>query len=311
MSTEPLAEERVGPHYDRAGMLEARRQTFRAIEAIAARIRPGMTEQQGVALARSTLSDAGLLRGWHGVYVRFGENTLCTYAEKNAPDRVLQENDIFYIDIGPIWQRLEGDGGDTFVVGNDPEMHRASHDVREIFDRVHAKWRADALTGVALYDYAREVATKLGWVLNMDIPGHRLADFPHKAIHEGTLASATFVPKTDLWVLEIQIRHPTRPFGAFFEDLMLEAGRWPRSWLPGVHAFTRNAGCQPCHNRGRTRKAEFHFCKPFKLNGNSSRPVPRRYGGQRYSIDDVLVTEVSKLHIRNLLESQLDNAVFD
>jgi len=30
------------------------------------------------------------------------------------------------------------------------------------------------------------------------------------------------VPASGLWVLEIQLRHPTRPFGAFFEDLLLE-----------------------------------------------------------------------------------------
>lgn len=128
-----------------------------------------------------------------------------------------------------VWQRWEGDGGGTFVVGNDADMQRAARDVHEIWDLVHAKWRAEALTGVALYNYAGDVARKMGWELNLDLSGHRLSDFPHAAIHEGTLASATFVPTTDLWVLEIQIRHPTRPFGAFFEDLMLEAGRWPRA----------------------------------------------------------------------------------
>lgn len=222
------AEERVGPNYDREKMLEARRHTFRAIDTIAAQIRPGMSEQQGTALAKSILKEAGLMRGWHGVYVRFGSNTLCTYADKNAPDVILGENDIFFIDIGPVWKQWEGDGGNTFTVGNDPEMQRAARDVREIFDRVHAKWRKDALSGVTLYNYASETARALGWELNLDISGHRLSDFPHAAIHEGTLASAAFVPNPDLWVLEIQIRHPTRPFGAFFEDLMLEAGRWPQ-----------------------------------------------------------------------------------
>jgi hypothetical protein len=58
--------------------------------------------------------------------------------------------------------------------------------------------------------------------LNLDVGGHRLADFPHPAIHKGTLATTNYTPKTDLWVLEVQIRHPTRPFGAFFEDLLLD-----------------------------------------------------------------------------------------
>jgi Xaa-Pro aminopeptidase len=218
--------EAVGPNYDRAKMLEARKHTFHAIELIAAAMRPGMLESEGVALAKSILKDLGLLRGWHGVYVRFGENTLCTYNDKDAPDVTLKENDIFYIDIGPVYEKWEGDGGDTFVVGDDADMHAAARAAREVFDLVRTRWLRDRLSGRALYDYAEEAARSLGWQLCTDVTGHRLADFPHKAFHSGSLAAAEFAPSADLWVLEIQIRHPGRPIGAFFEDLLLESGRW-------------------------------------------------------------------------------------
>jgi hypothetical protein len=33
-----------------------------------------------------------------------------------------------------------------------------------------------------------------------------------------------FAPTTDLWVLEIQIRHPERQIGTFYEDLLLDQG---------------------------------------------------------------------------------------
>ncbi|HTU64565.1 MAG TPA: M24 family metallopeptidase [Steroidobacteraceae bacterium] len=215
-------EEAVGSNYDRAGMLEARRQTFIAIERIADQIRPGMRESEGLEIARTTLKDMGMLRGWHGIYVRFGENTLCTYNEKNPPDRVLREDDLFYVDIGPVYQKWEGDGGDTFVLGGDPEMHQAKRDVREVFERVREKWISERISGRALYEYAESVAATLGWVLYTEVAGHRLADFPHKAFHSGPLAQVGFTPSADLWVLEIQIRHPTRPFGAFYEDLLLD-----------------------------------------------------------------------------------------
>jgi Xaa-Pro aminopeptidase len=217
-------EERVGPHYDRAKMLEARRHTWRAIEHIAAGIRPGMRESEGVEFAKTVLKDLGLLRGWHGLHLNFGANTLLTYWDKEAPDVVLRDNDIFYIDIGPVWEKWEGDGGNTFVVGNDPDMLRAPTAVRQVFDRVQEKWRADSVTGAALYDYAADVARSLGWALVPRVDGHRLSDFPHKAFHSGTLAETSFTPASDLWVLEIQIRHPALPFGAFYEDLLLEAG---------------------------------------------------------------------------------------
>ena len=148
----------------------------------------------------------GLLHGWHGVYVRFGTNTVLTYwdKDKEAPDVVLRNNDIFYIDIGPVWEKWEGDGGSTFVIGNDPEMHRARASVRQVFDRVHEKWRTDALTGAALYEYASGVARLLGWELAPGVDGHRLGDFPHTAFHSGTLAGTAFTPATGLWVLEIR-----------------------------------------------------------------------------------------------------------
>ena len=137
------------------------------------------------------------------------------------PDRVLAANDIFYIDIGPVFEKWEGDGGDTFVLGDDPDMHAAKRDVRKVFDLVQAKWRDAGLAGRALYDFASDTAQSLGWQLYLEIAGHRLADFPHKAFHSGTLREFEHAPLSDLWVLEIQIRHPRRPFGAFYEDLLL------------------------------------------------------------------------------------------
>jgi Xaa-Pro aminopeptidase len=221
MSAALHPEEAVGPHYARAGMLEARRRTFLAIEHIASQIRPGMQESEAQTIARTTLKEMRLTPGWHGVYVRCGENTVRTYNEKIVPDVTLQANDIFYIDIGPVHEKWEGDGGATFVLGNDPEMHAAARDVRKVFDLVRTKWLQEHLTGQALYEYADEAARSLGWQFYPEIAGHRLADFPHKALHSGTLAAAQFAPAADLWVLEIQIRHPSRPFGAFFEDLLL------------------------------------------------------------------------------------------
>lgn len=221
-----LPQEKVGANYDRDKMLEARAHTFAAIERIAAGMRPGMKQSEGLAFAKAVLKDMGLLRGWHEVFVRFGENTTCTYNQKSVPDLTLKDDDIFYVDIGPVYQKWEADGGDTFVVGHDPEMHAAARDVRTIFDFVREKWLKDRISGRALYDFGEEAARKLGWRLCTDVTGHRLADFPHRAHHTGSLAKTDFVPSSDLWVLEIQIRHPTRKIGAFFEDLLLESGRW-------------------------------------------------------------------------------------
>lgn len=214
--------EAVGEHYDAAMMRSARQRTRRAMHDIAAAIRPGMWEAEAMELARATLKAAGLLRGWHGIHVRFGANTLKPFGAPSDPVQ-LREDDVFFIDIGPVWQKWEADAGDTFVVGNDPDMHRIARDVKRIFDDCEQRWRQDHLTGQALYDYATARSAELGWQLNLAMNGHRLADFPHSAYHKGALAEVPFKPTSGLWVLEIQVRHPDRPFGAFYEDLLREA----------------------------------------------------------------------------------------
>ena len=62
-----------------------------------------------------------------------------------------------------------------------------------------------------------------GWVLNLGLTDHRLSDYPHKAHFAGTLGTIDVHPSPNLWILEIQIRHPRKPFGGFFEDLLLSS----------------------------------------------------------------------------------------
>jgi Xaa-Pro aminopeptidase len=203
-------------------MLETRRRTRAAMNDVSAAKPPGMTEEEAVALMRRTLKYADMLRGWHGIHVRFGRNTLLNFGERSEPGMVLGENDIFFIDIGPVWRGHEGDAGATFVVGDDPAMHQAARDVKAVFEATRARWRDEGLSGASLYRFAQAEAARLGWVLNLDMPGHRLSDFPHAVKHDGALIDTDYAPGDGLWVLEIQIRHPDRPFSAFYEDLLLK-----------------------------------------------------------------------------------------
>lgn len=169
------------------------------------------------------LCECGMARGWHGINIRFGVNTLNTFDVPTKPGIVLGEDDIYFIDIGPIWRDCEGDGGDSFTTGCDPEMKRIADDARAIFDAVQAQWQGNGLTGEALYRCAVAESETRGWQLNLEMSGHRLSEFPHAAHYKNALADAPFTSSPGLWMLEIQIRHPMRPFGAFFEDLLLDA----------------------------------------------------------------------------------------
>ncbi|NDG05259.1 MAG: hypothetical protein EB121_07950 [Alphaproteobacteria bacterium] len=56
---------------------------------------------------------------------------------------------------------------------------------------------------------------------NLDPAGHLIGAFPHRGWKEGlNNFPEAVVPGT--WILEIQVRHPTLPFGAFYEDLLLK-----------------------------------------------------------------------------------------
>jgi hypothetical protein len=100
-------------------------------------------------------------------------------------------------------------------------MQRCADAAKQIFDLVQQQWRSSGMGGKELYDFAQKATADLGWVLNLGLTGHRLGDFPHKAFYDGTLGRVSIHPSPNLWILEIQIRHPTKPFGAFFEDLLL------------------------------------------------------------------------------------------
>ncbi len=214
--------EGVGQQFSPQVQLDVRHRTWAAAYEIAARLTPGITEDDALKTASEVLTERGLRKGWHKIVVRVGPNTLKHFHDPSEPGVALEDNDIFFVDIGPIFGGGEGDVGVTVAVGDDPDMHGAVADVRALWDEVRRMWVDEGLSGSALYEFADSRATAMGWQLNLGLAGHRLSDFPHKARYTGTMSSVEFPPTSGLWVLEIHIRHPERKFGAFFEDLLIE-----------------------------------------------------------------------------------------
>ncbi|WP_248766129.1 M24 family metallopeptidase [Pseudomonas protegens] len=214
------SKEAVGPAYSLEGMLHAKRMTWEAIGQIARQVKPGMQESAAREMGLEVLREMGMERIWHPLLIRFGANTVKTFKQRSDGDPLLQENDLFFIDLGVVWDRHEGDCGATFVVGDDAEMHACAAAAKSLFDQVHDHWQSHQVAGPELYRHAQERAQAMGWVLNLDIKGHRVSDFPHAIYRAGDLGDFAACPQVGLWILEIQIAHPTRPFGAFYEDLL-------------------------------------------------------------------------------------------
>ena len=219
-SKQDPSKQAVGDGFSMASMFHARDMTWKAVEAVAREIRPGMRESEAVVRCKEVLGDLGMDRIWHPVLIRFGENTLKTFKQASTVDPQLGEHDIFFVDLGAVWDRHEGDAGATFVVGDDAEMRACADAAKVVFDEVAHHWRTTGAGGKDLYRYAAQRAEAHGWRLNVDIKGHRISDFPHAIYKAGNLGDFEACPSAGLWILEIQLAHPTRPFGSFYEDLL-------------------------------------------------------------------------------------------
>lgn len=218
-----------------ARLLDAQDKAARLFAEIDARglIRPGVGERQLSAeigdLAAALL---GVRRHWHKRVVRAGCNTLQPFAE-DPPDRVIDADDIVFIDLGPIFEEWEADFGRTFVLGDDPDKVA----VRAALPRVWQAGRdyfdgAPEITGAQLYDQVVALAAAEGFEFGGRIAGHLVGEFPHKKI-SGNDVDCYIMAGSDLpmrrrdrtgrvchWILEVHLVDRARGFGGFCEELL-------------------------------------------------------------------------------------------
>lgn len=147
-------------------------------------------------------------------------NTLKSFRERSEENIKLKKNDIFFIDIGPVFEGHEGDYGETFVTGRGEDHLEIKRCCERVFKETAKACREDELTGIELYRFAEACSQRYGYELNLKMSGHRLGDFPHAVNFKGKLGEVNITPKENLWVLEILIKHPQKSFGAFFEDII-------------------------------------------------------------------------------------------
>jgi len=214
--------EKILPSAIEPMMYSAREKTWEALHKIAELIKPGITEKEAIKLANQYLAGQGVKKFWHQTHVRFGHNTIYSFSDPYSENSKLKENDIFFIDIGPIWDNIEGDCGKTFTVGHSHAKHQAIvSDVEKIFSELKAYWRVSKVTGIELCQYAEKVVTDAGYNLTPAyVKGHRLSEFSHKLYTNAKLFELDFIPAAERWVLELHICDKSMEFGAFYEDIL-------------------------------------------------------------------------------------------
>lgn len=185
------------------------------------------------ALARARF---GLSRHWHQRIVRSGPNTLLTYHDPLI-DRRMADDDIVYLDFGPVFDAWEADFGRTYALGSDPIKHRLIANLAEAFARGKALYQnSPSITAGQMYDYAAAMAGEYGWEFGADSAGHLVGHFPHERLPGNATrfsirsGNPTSLREPDAkgearhWILEIHFVDRSRQIGGFFEELLTVDG---------------------------------------------------------------------------------------
>jgi Xaa-Pro dipeptidase len=218
----------------RAALVDAERRAETLFDEIERRelVRAGRTEreveQEIYAIA---LQQYGVEKHWHKRIVRAGANTL-TIAADNPPVRNIENDDIVYVDLGPVFEDWEADLGRTYILGDHPgaPLVKARPTV---FDRVQAHYHASPeITGAELYAFAQQAAADAGWVFGGVIAGHLVSEFAHalipgnkdlNRIYPGNpkrMRDPDELGRERHWILEIHLVDPDGRYGGFYERLL-------------------------------------------------------------------------------------------
>jgi len=187
-------------------------------------------EKDIYALARESF---GVEKHWHKRIVRCGANTLAT-AGDNPPILTIGDDDIVFLDLGPVFDAWEADVGRSYAIGADPRKHALCRELPVQFDILRRRFREDHdITGADLYAHACESAAQAGWRFGGHIAGHIVGEFPHARLpgrkqlghispeNPTRMREPDAFGRTRHWILEIHLVSPDGRFGGFYERLML------------------------------------------------------------------------------------------
>lgn len=219
----------------RAQLLEAERKAEQLFEVITERglIQPGKTEKQlSDEVFQLAFELFGIKKYWHKRLVRAGENTLLPYFH-NPPMQTIQDDDILFLDFGPIFDEWEADFGRTYVLGDDPLKWKLQRDIMTAWEEVKAYFdRQSEITGAQLFQYAVEKAEEKQWEFGGEIAGHIIGHFPHEKLekvvkdnyihpdnHQSMFEPDKSGNRRD-WILEIHFVDREKKIGGFTEQLL-------------------------------------------------------------------------------------------
>jgi len=213
---------------------EKAKELFKAVEDRGL-ITAGKSEKQlSDEIVQIAMEDFGVKDHWGKKLVRTGINTLQPYSA-DAPDLIIQQDDILFFDFHPVFDGWEADLGRTYVLGNDPLKQRIKSAVEEAWHKGNAWYfKQPKLTGAEFFNYAAELAKSYGYEFGNAIAGHIIGKFPHEQPDDPNDLCLDAHPDnhTDIlqldkfgnerhWMLELHFVDRKNKIGAFFEQLLV------------------------------------------------------------------------------------------
>jgi len=195
---------------------------------------PGKSEAQLASeVADLAFKKFGIQDHWHKKIVRTGINTLATYSE-NPAVKTITEDDILFIDFGPIVEGYEADLGRTYVIGEDPIKWKLKNDVEKAWYEIQAWYQMQtSLKASDMFQYVVGKAGEYGWTFTGEIAGHIVGKFPHEQPRDPKSFELDIHPSNhnDMflldangnkrhWILELQFIDIEKEIGGYFEQLL-------------------------------------------------------------------------------------------
>jgi methionine aminopeptidase len=206
---------------DIENILFARDQTQKILDEIISVIKPGLRESEVYAFAKDIYRDYGIVRSWHNPYIRFGTNTGVTYKDRAVEDILLKDDDIAFVDIGPLIGEVEGDLGVTLVFGNNEKLYSLKSASEKLFAYGLEFFKSHEPTGIEMQEFISSKAREMGYISLLESTGHLIGNFSHSAIWNQGVATYTEKMQSGVWILEVQIKDPELPYGAFYENILI------------------------------------------------------------------------------------------
>lgn len=217
-------------------LLDAETTAIKLFEAVEKNnlIIPGKSEAQLASeVSDLALEKFGIRDHWHKKIVRTGVNTLATYSE-NPSNKIVGDDDILFIDFGPIVEGYEADLGRTYVIGNDPIKLKLKSDVEKAWYEIQAWYQMQtSLKASDMFQYVVEKAGEYGWTFTGEIAGHIVGKYPHEQPPDPKSFELDIHPSNhnDMflfdangnkrhWILELQFVDMEKEIGGYFEQLL-------------------------------------------------------------------------------------------